>query len=130
MTFNTEALKALLTKVEAATGPDRRLDYEVFTAFATPGGANPWDPNEGHFYTASTDAALELLNRQIAGIIDISFSYESSDAAVWPAATVRWYPMLSDEKGWRAEIGSAVTIPLAICSTVLQFRIAQGGDHA
>jgi hypothetical protein len=60
-------LDRLVQGVNAASGPDRRLDYELFRAFAEKDAANYWDPKVGHFYTSSVDAALSLVARVLPG---------------------------------------------------------------
>lgn len=132
-----EKLTELLGKLHAAKGPDRELDAMLCQGMSLEPWTGWWRTQSPAFasgsnldletphLTGSIDAALALLDKQLSGIIDVSWSYESSDAAVWPAATVRWYPIPSDERGWRAEIGSAASIPLAICSAALKALLAQ-----
>lgn len=67
MKADPEVLRRLLPRIQFADGPDRRLDYEIFRAFADKDAANPWDPKEGHFYTSSVDAALALVSRVLPG---------------------------------------------------------------
>lgn len=80
-------LTSLLERVEKATGPDRKLDGEIFAAFETYSygdvipaaggmvvyaGPAPHAPGQGRFevapkYTSSLDAALALVNEMLPG---------------------------------------------------------------
>lgn len=62
-----EEIEALLARVEAATGPDRNIDYRLFIAFAPKEVFSPWYPTEGHFYTSSLDAVVGLIERELPG---------------------------------------------------------------
>jgi hypothetical protein len=57
------SLHDLKKRVDAATGPDRELDYALLMATLPKGHAYIWDPDSGHEYTASLDAALALVNK-------------------------------------------------------------------
>lgn len=63
MKADPEVLRGLPKKIVTAKEPDRRLDYEVFRAFAQNDAPNEWDPKVGHFYTASLEAAFDLASR-------------------------------------------------------------------
>jgi hypothetical protein len=64
----------LADRVEAATGPDRSIDYLVMTATVPTGHAYLWDPNDqSHRYTSSADASRHLLPVGWAATIDHSY---------------------------------------------------------
>ncbi|MCJ2009905.1 hypothetical protein [Methylobacterium sp. J-092] len=113
-------MRELLARVKAAEGPDRRLDYEIFTAFATPGEANPWDPAAGHFYTASIDAAVALAGRVLPG-------------TMWAVGEMEGGPfcrlVYPKSDGFREAVsmeqdGGPDSAPLAICAALLTALIA------
>lgn len=54
-------LLALAERCEAATGPNRHLDYAIFCATAVMDGRNQWHPLDGNEFTASLDAAMTLV---------------------------------------------------------------------
>lgn len=58
---NRDELLALAARVEAATGPDREIDYAIFCATAIKERANYWHPTEENHFTASIDAAMSLV---------------------------------------------------------------------
>lgn len=62
-------LSELIERVEKATGPDRELDAAIAAHFDLPYGPRPVGGSEwlsAHF-TASVDAALELVERELPG---------------------------------------------------------------
>ncbi|WP_264045623.1 hypothetical protein [Methylobacterium flocculans] len=111
-----EKLTELLGKVEAAKEPDRRLDYEVFAAFAVPGEANPWDPKDGHLYTSSVDAALGLAERVAPRSIQ------------WAEILREATTVLSRRYGWHCNFsrpGQLQELPLAILGSLLTALLVQ-----
>ncbi|KQT08490.1 hypothetical protein ASG40_11455 [Methylobacterium sp. Leaf399] len=113
-----DELRALLARVEGATGPDRRLDYEVFVAFAVQGHANPWDPEQGHFYTVSIDDALALIERVLP-----SASVEMEIDPSWSAR--RACVVVDDGAAARGWSGPRTSAPLAILAALLKALLAQ-----
>jgi hypothetical protein len=57
----------LIARLEGGEGEDRRLDYEIFDAFARKEWANYWDPKVGHEYTTSLDRAVAFVERMLPG---------------------------------------------------------------
>lgn len=100
-------LHSLLTRVEAATGPDRELDNMIRCALYEPAKRGMWLP-----YTASLDAALALVEDIFPGCKG-SLTF---DAYVARAAL--------RESGRLPVEGGAVTLPCAVLSALLRALIA------
>lgn len=62
-----DALRELLGRVEAATGPDRQMDYDLYARLLgkPPSGKVQLPPQ----YTSSIDAALALVERCLPGAL-------------------------------------------------------------
>ena len=111
-----ETLLALASEVEAASAPDRRLDYAIMTATVLTGHAYLWDPNDqSHRYTASLDAAMTLVPEQY------SFGVEAYSP---DHNTLGWtVHLLFDANLKKPDISAfAPTFPLALCAAALRAR--------
>jgi hypothetical protein len=86
-----------------------------FSGDGNGGFGNPMVPR----YTTSVDDALTLAKR-LPGLLEIEGGFEPDCPEAWPAWTVRWYPRGLSGKDWHASIGSAATLPLALCVTVIE----------
>jgi hypothetical protein len=133
-------ITSLLERVEKATGPDRKLDGEIFAAFETYSygdvipaaggmvvyaGPAPHAPGQGRFevapkYTSSLDAALALVEEKMK-VCAISTSMDPSGCG----ATLVWWPDgLGEEREVKAE-GCGWTMSQAVLSALLRALIAQ-----
>lgn len=109
-------LTDLLRRVEAATGPDRELDYAVLLATLPKGHAYLWDPEKGHEYTASIDAAVALVERK-GGCWEICRGDDNSfRSEVW-----------STDLPWNS--AEAKTAPLATVTALLGALIEKEKDN-
>jgi hypothetical protein len=117
----------LAVRCEAATGADRRLDYEIMTATVPVGHAYLWDPNDqSHRYTSSLDAAMTLVP---AGL-RLAFSEWDDEKHLRPRGP--WQAILTkagsgssfnDMLGYRCD--HAATPALAVCASALRARLLE-----
>lgn len=128
-------LNELLERVKAATGPDRFLDEDIASelengwkwnesarCFVTPEGFMDTAPK----YTASTDAALALVERVLPGA--------ASERTAW-RGHYRCTLIETNEEGWhnggkhfRIEATSQASEPIAILAALLSVLISKGGQ--
>jgi hypothetical protein len=127
-------LPALIARVEAATGPDRKLDSMILLA-VTPGGSwrqnsdGVWllrvedDSTPGETartyrdppaYTASLDAAMALV----------------PERWLWVVGSMGNARVHEDQTSGRDAIGQAATPALALTAAALRARLASMGDDA
>ena len=122
-------LVELAGRCKVATCPDRELACAIAKAI----GWRPRDGEPGSMtsspwawcpdFTASIDAAMTLVPTDgSATMVEASWSWEPKDAAVYPAAVLRWYPPYHSGPNWHAEIATAATMPLTICVAALNMR--------
>lgn len=57
----------IIERLEKATGPDRKIDYMVFTKTAPLDEFSPWSPLIGNHFTSSIDAAIALVETMLPG---------------------------------------------------------------
>lgn len=132
----TDRLKELLARVEGASGPDGRLDYDIVRALDPPKLLAPGNPpltTDWEYYgplTASIDAALALVERVLPGIdfyVEVEqvfggfcqYVYLSGGGAITPMRTQpggRLYPTWIEAKN---------NLPLAILAALLRAKISQ-----
>jgi len=144
-------LQELLERVKAATGPDRKIDADIYNAIIDDGGriafkVKDWSRQPGsrlsrwhdgwltgkgetdgyaeelERYTASLDAIVGLIERELPGwIID----HIGADALGQPAAlkTIGWTAELWN--GLCTVQGQSEALPLALCAAFLAAKIAQ-----
>lgn len=116
--MTSEALKALAERVEAATGPDREIDFGLHEmASKAPsvvppkylriGGDSPSTP----FYTSSIDAALGLVERVLPGWSKDIYIADNGSAVKLAS------PLPRSVEHWGT---SETTTPLAILSALLR----------
>lgn len=129
-------LAGLLARVKTATGPDRKLDYAIFTAFAPMDVGSYWHPTEGNQYTASIDAALALVERMLPGhrwgISTHSIKSGAKNERGWPLHADGFRAHVTERSALRPmpSIADAPTAPLAILAATLSALITQGALHA
>ncbi|SFM96936.1 hypothetical protein [Methylobacterium pseudosasicola] len=136
MQADPEVLRGLAARCKTAKGPDRRLDYEVFQAFARKDAANFWDPDAGHFYTSSSDEVIALAERVLPAIK--AFSANSPASSGWKLTFFRGMTPTSAPYGhWEANIrkhasdgatADGKTLPLAILGALLTALSAEGAQ--
>lgn len=120
------ALLELAERCEAATGPDRDIDWRIAKALGL--GRWPdiemWPPfqvgskadKEVPPYTASLDSAMTLVPAASQSMIDLQIGNREK---VWGFARV----LVIDKRGWATgEESHARTTPLAICAAALRAR--------
>ena len=61
-----------------------------------------------------TDGSMNML--------EVSLTWEPSDAAVWPAGVVRWYPPRCDGDDWHVRTETASTAALALAAAIMETR--------
>lgn len=109
-------LDDLIRRVEAATGPDRELDFDVCAALGLYEAEPTYGPHlrriwHGPRLTASIDAALALVEKVLPGCTD------TSDAS-YPEAGIEWTLFPDGGDDWIT--GTAKTRPLAIIAALLR----------
>lgn len=134
----------LLAKLEAATGPDRALDAEIWCAllhpedkpsksrpgFAAVTDEDParWGYKEVEHYTASLDAALALVERSEFRLWTVDASIAGRFSVMLTSKCKR--PLSDDEgrryDGYLYERGDHGTLPLALCLALLRASKARG----
>jgi len=131
------ALGELITKLEAAKGPDRRLDeaiceslgYEVRWDHRLP-GRGFYEPVKGYSwqdvpaYTHSLDEALTLVPK--------GCGYTLNGGSIRLCVAELRRPPEGDPDGWWVTVGSASasTLAIALCIAALRARLAQQGEPA
>lgn len=136
-------LPALLARVRAATGPDRKLDLDIGMALAgfpgaigaaatisTRDGGLSWQTTDGPpRYTASLDAVVALIESRMPGWTwalyadPVLAGGRAARAYLWSAERTR------RGRGWPKHNREAVadTPALALLDCALQAEIAKGG---
>ncbi len=113
MAHDTEKLRELLERVEAASGPSRAIDYAVGDAI---------DPKEWRLcpsYSASLDASIALVERLIP------------DHELFLAREGRsWWAVMGDDQTTPDGSLWSPTAPLAILSALLRALISQAEGEA
>ena len=61
-----------------------------------------------------TDGSMNML--------EVSLAWEPSDAAVWPAGVVLWYPPRCDGDNWHVRTETAPTAALALAAAIMETR--------
>jgi hypothetical protein len=104
-------LRDLLSRVEAASGPDVRLDRAINKMFPDGELGSP-------YYTSSIDAAVALAERALPGF-SILMAVNPGKAM----ANIHSAPLGVNGKWFPA--GRNKTLPLAICSATIRAKIAE-----
>lgn len=110
-------LQHLLTRVEAATGADRVLDADLFRM-----ETGRWRGAVGYaetpFYTASTDAALALVER-----LHLAPHVLHHGRTTWDVS------LIVDDHAETEWEGRSRSLPLAILAALLRALVAQETDR-
>lgn len=145
MTHDTEALRGLLAKVEAATGPDQVLDAHLVCALiAPPGSFVSIGPITGkaRVCVGVNDRGADVLWGQwldwidtpLTGSIDASWALVEQVLPDWggrvsfgpPSVARLWHRQYSDKTPASHD---APTPALAILGSLLTAALAQGAHH-
>lgn len=111
MEKTTNPMTELAARCEAATGPDRALDYDI-AHFVT--RSHMATGNAPH-YTASIDAAMALVDKRAL--------YAFGDMEEGVFGRLCW-PQPDGGYGGGYHEANAATVPLAICAAALRARAA------
>lgn len=131
----------LLSKLQCATGPDRRLDTEIGLALdietAWSGDLRQLGYAENVFialgaqpYTASLDAAMTLIPAGVR-VLDFMLSWDTLADQSRPACSIRWYEPGDSGTNWKACSVSAKTqaLTVALAAITLRSRAALMDDN-
>lgn len=132
--MTTADLPSLLTRVQAATGPDRELD-EAIGKWLWAKGYNPWDcfnynkdrDVHGKPFTSSIDAALALVEKLLPGwryaMASVVLGKDEHDHVPWCGLAGPYSSCTFNDHE-----GRATTPPLAILAALLSALIAKDKD--
>ena len=123
-------LSDIIEKLEKAEAGSRELDYQVFRVFAESEGFNFWNPDWGHEYTCSVDAAISLAEKVLPGWQYTLSSTRSAHEDRRPWADVASDAWINDENETEWGDASAATLPMALCLAILKAKAQQqeGGE--
>lgn len=108
-------LRLLVDLLEAANGPDPRLDRLIAIEVG-----NQVQPPPS--YTAFLDTALTLI--MPSRDYEINIYGSGADGATYTCAGYRWWPV-DDRRAWRAESGNKLSPALAMCIAAMKVRLAR-----
>ena len=117
--LGTMPLRVLVDLLEAANGPDPRLDQLIAIEVGNRAAPTP-------SYTAFLDAALTLI--MPSRDYEVNIYGSGADGATYTCAAYRWWPV-EDRRAWRAESGNKLSPALAMCIAAMKVRLARQEEH-
>jgi len=113
---STMPLDVLVELLQAADGPDTRLDRLIAIEVGNQAAPTP-------AYTSSVDAALTLI--ESGRDYELTCYGSGTDGRTFACAALRWWPVPVVRGGWRAESGNKLSPALAMCIAAMRVRLAK-----